>query len=259
MDEYSKDKNIQYQKSKSGFQCLGPCYKPGTVIIHPLALEYVTDNQDPFCPVKEWIHKLPNGSTVTQNTDICHNPTNDKNISKKELEMNMLIPYIDFNCEQFLKIYYNIYSFGDAMNWLEKNEYTPTDNKLRIVDCSFSVYGANIDVIDYRITFFIIDLIKKKWINNLYNKLNKYIGIKDNLIFFIQPNKNKLQSNEYTVQRINFLLTTFATQDEVLKFLEKYFRYRHDIWDTLSSHIEKIREDFGDYIQEKITQTLSKS
>ena len=256
MDEHPKDNNNQYQKSKSGFQCLGPCYKPGTIIIHPLVLEYVTDNEQPFCPVKEWEMITPTGQKHRQNIDGCRNPVAEKNISKKELEMNMLIPYIDFNCEQFLKIYYNIFSFADAMLWLERQNHVPINNKIRIIECCFNVFGSNIDVVDYRISNFIIDLVKSKWIGSIYNSINKYIGVKDNSIYLSKPELNKLQINEYKIQRINYIIETFINDLQIEKFLEKYFKLRKEIWDDINSHLLKIHDDLIDYIIEKINKTL---
>lgn len=259
MDDLGSSNNDKkYPKSNSGFQCIGPCYKPGTIVVHPITLEYITNNDQPFCPVKEWTEVMSSGDKRDRIIDECLNPTHIKNVSKKELEMNMLIPYIDFNCEQFLKIYYNIYSFEDALIWLEKNDFVPVNNKLRIVNCSFSVYGSTLDVADYRVVAFIIDIVKARWINILYNKLNKFISIKDQNIFIADPHSNKLSTTEYTVQRINYILNTFITPDEITKFLEKYIKYRRDTWEEISSHINKLRDDLVEYIQEKMQKTIAK-
>ena len=101
-------KHIKYPKSKSGMQCVGPCYKPNTYIMHPITLEYITDKNNIFCPVQEWHDTSPDGITI-HITDVCAGFTYDKNKdTADDIETNIIVPYIDFNKTHFLKIYYNI-------------------------------------------------------------------------------------------------------------------------------------------------------
>ena len=160
-----KDFNIKkYPKSVNKFQCIGPCYYPRTIAIHPTMLEIIANNDHPFCPVNEWTHTdASTGRTKTSITDKCFNPTDDgDNMENKDLELNILTPYVDFNTEQFLKIYYKIFSFEDALDWCDKYSYLPLDTQIRIIKCSLSQFGKNIDIIDNRFTYILINIIKKK-------------------------------------------------------------------------------------------------
>ena len=72
------------------------------MIVHPTLLEIVTNNDKPFCPVNEFTYEDPaTGRKKTQITDICLNPTENTNISSKDLELNILTPLVDFDVGQF--------------------------------------------------------------------------------------------------------------------------------------------------------------
>ena len=152
----------RYPKSKHNFQCLGPCYYPGTMIVHPTNVELVSNSMEPFCPVEEWEEVDPvTKKNETVLTDTCLNPT-EKTGTSKELELNILVPYIDFNSEHFLKIYYDIFSFEDSINWIDRNKFVPFGTKTRIINSALKVFGDNIDLFDNRFVDFIIEYIKKK-------------------------------------------------------------------------------------------------
>jgi len=64
--------NNEYPKSKHGFQCLGPCNKPSSTIVHPTTLEYIT-HKHPFCPVNEWVSVDPDTGAERNNIlDECN-------------------------------------------------------------------------------------------------------------------------------------------------------------------------------------------
>src|SRR5437899_3161051 len=89
---------FRYPKSKNNFQCIGPCYQPGTWIVHPITLEYVCDKDYAFCPVREFeVVNKDTGKVTVKTTDLCLRPTESKDLSGKEFEMNILTPSIDFN------------------------------------------------------------------------------------------------------------------------------------------------------------------
>lgn len=257
MNNIINEKKINYPKSNTGKQCIGPCYKPNTVIVHPITLEHISQPV-PFCPVNEWTSISDNGTTQQFITDECLNPTNDKKIPAKEEQLNMILPYMDFNKEMFLKTYYEIYSFEDALIWLENHTHVSINNKIRIIDCSLGTYGLLIDFVDYRLVDFLIELIKKKWINHIYNKLYKYINIDNKKIYIINPKNNKLNNNDYIVERMNYIIDTFINNDEIIKFIEKYFKYRKDNWNNIVSHINNIEDELIIYIEQKIIKTLEK-
>ncbi|AYV83579.1 MAG: hypothetical protein Hyperionvirus8_63 [Hyperionvirus sp.] len=248
---------FKYPKSKNNFQCLGPCYQPNTSIVHPLTLEYVTDKTNPFCPVKEWefIDKETGQSTM-RTTDLCYHPTESKDLSGKEFELNILTPNIDFNDEQFLKIFYNIHSFEDAVNWIDGKKYTSILTRGRIMDCAWNAYGKDVNIIDHRVVEFYIELIKKKWMKELYKELNKYVRIEGGQVLLGDPNDNSLTAKDEVVVRTNFLIERFVNHDEIYKFLIKYLKHRKNEWETIVNHSNSIKMDLIKYIENKIKMTI---
>ena len=253
----NNDKNIKYSKSKNNKQCIGPCYKPKTWIIHPITLDYVTDYDDPFCPTNIWKNKLPNGKTEELLTDTCNNPTHINDHFKKDMALNMLIPSIDFNPEEFLKIYYNIFSFEDALNWLDKNSHLTINTKIRIIESAFIAYGKTLDIIDFRLINFISDIIKYKWINHIYGKLNKYINIVDKNIVIVKPQNNKLNIDDHLIVRMNYLIDSLS-ENEIQKFFEKFIKYSIHNINNNELNLNKIKNDLIDYLEQKMLKTLDK-
>lgn len=261
VNEYSSDlsgkTSFKYPKSRNNFQCIGPCYQPNTWIVHPLTLEYITDNINPFCPVKQWDYIDETGKKIPRVTDVCYHPTESKDLSGKEFEMNILTPNIDFNYEQFLKIFYNIHSFEDAIDWIDsKKNNSSLLTRMRIMDCAWHAYGRNVNIIDHRVVEFYIELAKKKWISDIYKKINKYIHIRDSKIMFGNPNDNDLSPNDEIVARTNFLVDRFINNDEMYKFLIRYLKHRKDDWDSIVSHSLHIKDDLIKYIENKINLTI---
>lgn len=246
---------FKYPKSKNNFQCVGPCYQPNTSIVHPLTLEYVTDKYYPFCPVNEWDYTdATSGKTITRTTDICYHPTQSKDLSGKEFEINILTPNIDFNDKQFLKIFYNIHSFEDAINWIDSKKLSPLLTRLRIMECAWNAYGKNVNIIDHRVVDFYIELAKKKWISDIYKKLNKYIHISNDKILFADPKTNDLSPKDNYVARINFLIDRFINNDEIYKFLIKYLANPTDT--MVMNYSTSIKNDLIIYIENKIKLTI---
>lgn len=253
----SESSTGKYPRSKNNFQCLGPCYNPNTSIVHPLTLEYVTDKYYPFCPVREWeFQDRETGKTIVRTTDLCYQPTESKDLSGKEFELNILTPSIDFNEEQFLKIFYNIHSFEDAVNWIDTKKYTPLLTRLRIMDCAWRAYGKEVNIIDHRVVEFYLELIKKKWTRDLYRELNKYVHIRGEKVLLGDPNDNNLGPKEEVVVRTNFLVDRFINHDEIYKFLTRYLKHRKDQWDTILRHSDHMKKDLVKYIENKIQMTV---
>jgi hypothetical protein len=251
----------KYPKSKHNFQCLGPCYHPDTMVVHPTQLEIVTDHIAPFCPVEEWDHgDAKTGQIMKEITDVCFNPTEKKSINNKELELNILTPYIDFNSEQFLKIYYNIFSFEDSIDWIDRNKYVSIRTRMRVINSALKTFGENIDLFDNRFTDFFIEFIKKKEIIKLYNEIHKYIGVNDDskTINLIDQSLNSLNKNDMCVERINYTIKSFLDKDDVTKFLLRYFKHRKSLWNDILVHLDNMCIDFIDYVLNKIIITLQK-
>lgn len=243
----------KYPKSKHNFKCIGPCYQPNTVIVHPLTLEYVTDKYSPFCPVNEWNYVNENGENITKTTDICYHPTKSKDSSGLEFGMNILTPDIDFNDQQFLKIVYNIYSFEDAINWVNTRKYTtPLLTRERIMNATWNSYPNDLNVIDYRLVEFYIELAKRKWMSDIYKKFNKYVHINNSVILLGDPNTNDLNPNDDVIIRTNFLADRFINNVEMYKFLTKFLKHKKGFND------ENIKTNLIKYIGNKIKLTIGK-
>ena len=248
----SFDKN-KYPISRNNQQCLGPCYYANTKAIHPITLNPITYNED-FCPTAEWetIDKTT-GKKEFHFIDKCYKPTDDETSNRKDIEINMLTPYIDFNTEHFLKIYYNIYSFEDGINWIEKNKFTPIVTRIRILNSILKSYGNKIDIIDNRVTDFFIEVIKSQYIKKILLSLSKYINISNNIVELGKTDNNIENDNNI---KINYIIKTFINSDEIHKFIIKYLRYRKDQWKNINNYIENMINDLIEYIINKINLTL---
>ena len=239
----------KYPKSINGNQCIGPCYEAKTLIIHPISLELVTDTNN-FCPINSRLEKNHDARLV----DRCNNPTENKNIESKELELSMLNPYIDFSSIRFLSVYYNIYTFEDALQWLENNIKSPLETKIRIIRNALFAFGSNIEMVDHRLVDFFIILIKKKYINKIYNNVYEYIGIVKNNIVFINPSENNIDKKENFIERINFIVKIFINSDEIHKFLIRYFKFKKDL--LILNYIDDMITEFIQYIISKIKKSI---
>ena len=247
----------KYPKSKNNFQCLGPCYNSGVMVMHPTQLEYVTDYTQPFCPVDLWDKTDPKtGKTTKLVVDTCFNPTEKENISNKELQLNILTPYIDFNSEQFLKIYYNIFSFEDSIEWIDKNNFVPLGTKIRIINASLNTFGETIDLFDNRFTDFFIEYIKKRILKTIYKKVSPNIGIQNDNVLFVKTEDNNLSNTDNYIERTNFLVKIFLNKEETTRFLVKYFKNRKKTWGDTRDHLTKMGNDIAIYIQNKINASI---
>lgn len=62
----------------------------------------------------------------------------DEAFNEKKTELNTT-QNIYFSDEQYLKIFYNIHSFEDALDWINKRKCLPTTCR-RILDCAWKAY-----------------------------------------------------------------------------------------------------------------------
>lgn len=258
----------KYPKSKHNLRCLGPCYPPNTLVVHPITLEYVTDKKNNFCPVPEWLYtEKETGKSFSLVTDICYKPSINKD--DKELEMNIILPFIDFNCEQFLKIYYSIFTFQDVVNWIERNKQQGQFlTRERVMECAFNVFGKDIEYVDDSIVNFYMDVIKVKWLKDIYDAVGKYINIKNEKISLARitkennkdkekdKEKNNDKENEDDVIKMNFLVEKFVNHEKVAKFLNKFLVNEKKNFSKIDSINNEIKTQFIQYIKNKIKNTI---
>lgn len=260
----SKDYVKKFPKSKNNFQCLGPCYPANTLVIHPTYLETVTDKNHAFCNVNEWEYVDPvTGKKKDEITDMCTNPIDARDIKKisKEIESHMLTPFIEFSAEHFLKMYYNIYSFEDSLAWIDSNNSTPLNTRIRIINSSLRVFGKNIEMFDGRFVDFFVELLKKNHMSKIYNSLSPYIDIDmsqgEASIMITEKMSNVTSRDTYSVEKTNYIIKTFLEKNEMTKFLTRYLKHKRDDFSN-PDVLEIMTDDFIEYCIGKISLTLNK-
>lgn len=244
------NENKKYPKSIDGNQCISPCFPVGFLSSHPITLSAITNKEYPYCHIQPIIVDAKLNKKVEYN--ICAKPSSNEEI--KNYNTKLIIPISDMDSGIFLRSFYNIHTFEDGINWIINNDNKPIMTRLRIFDNIF-VYGKDIDIIDIRIITFIIEVIKKLWIKDIYKELYKYISINKKNEIFIEKNDDDI--NENINNKINFIIKKFVNNDEVYKFMSRYIKARYENWNKISSHIINIKNDYIDYIENKIKLTIS--
>jgi len=225
-------------------QCIGPCFPENTVLINPLTL-VMGEADKPSCSVLPW-----NNNGKIEHFDNCDNPIDKKDV--EQISLNYVVPIVHFNCEYFLKTYYDIFSFDETIDWIANNN-DPVNTKLRVMECSWKLYGLKIDIIDEQIIQFYSHVFKKVWINKFYQKLYKYIYVDGKNIYF-KKNNDKINDNK--IERMNFLNEQFNTSDIIYSVLTSYLDINKKNWDKIQNHNEAIKKYYIKYIEEKINELL---
>ena len=236
--------NKKYSKSTSGHQCIGPCVSKNKKIIHPITLETITDKDNSFCPVAgyEVINDKTNKKEIKY-TDKCYGIQTD-NINNNEQIMNVLIPYLDFDVKHFLVMFYNLRSYEEGIAWINDNTSYPINTRERIFNCILISYGNTIDIIDNRTGEFVLELFKKKFIENLYERFKKYVYI-DLLSGSVKIKENTQQDTDDNKKiKLEFMYKNYININEINKYLYKYFRERKKEWANIKNHIESILENY---------------
>ena len=244
----------KYPTSKTGKQCLSPCYEPGTYAIHPVTLQYVIDKDNPFCAIHPYEKWDPiRGQMDIYTHDVCYVPTAKEDIVRKQIEMDILLPIIDFSCSRFLNLYYDSNSFEDIFIWFEKNVDAPYETKMRLIECGWKVYGNNVNVVSDNMVDFYVELIKKNWIKHLYPTIKLYIKIDgDNIYVDKKEDINATHDNKHKIMKINYFIKKFITKNNVYKFLTTYIEHYSSKWNEIESHNQNLRDFFIKYIISKM-------
>ena len=262
MEQY-KNNNNTYPKSTSGKQCVGPCYKKNTKIIHPMYFNIITDTlNNSFCPVAEFTNiNDTTGKIEKYHVDKCIEQTfksSNPNDSNYVTSTDLLYPFVDFNEETFLKLFYKIEKFSDSIQWIEDNKHTPMKSRKRIFDLSINAFGNSFDIMetsDTRIVDFILLMFKTTYLNKIVLELLKYLNI-DNEKKFIEIKKNdKKETDESIIIKTNYINKHIITLENVTNFISKYFRTTHTEL-RMQSHCDNIANKYIIYITENIKKTF---
>ena len=252
--------NKKYPKSLTGKQCLGPCYKKNTKIIHPLYL-FVVSLSKSFCPVAEHVI-IEQNKKVRAHVDECIE-YNESNITN--LNLDILYPNLDFNAANFLNIYYNIKNFGEGIEWITQNTQNTQlsiNTRERIFNLIFEAFNKDIDIVeisDNRITDFINLLIKTKY-NNSLSKLFKYINIDNNFASIHKYSYNirdKTETDETIIIKTNYILKNLITYDNISNFITKNIKSKLDS-SVISSYSEILINKFISFLIDNIKKTFLK-
>lgn len=234
----------EYPTSVNDKKCLGPCEHPNSWIVHPITLKYQTNKHFPFCPTNAW--KDEYGKTLTM--DECTNPTVNKHI-------NIITPKIEFTCDHFLKIYYKIYSFDNALTWLQNNTNTSYYTQSRILNCIIKTYKSHITKSDEFITYY-IKFIKKYYIKDIYKSTNKYISIKDKKIKFKINSQNDRDHQDHKVTKINFIIQKMVTKNNINNFINEYIKKNKNNWGKIQYHNIELKKQLTTFLVNHIKNII---
>jgi bifunctional DNA-binding transcriptional regulator/antitoxin component of YhaV-PrlF toxin-antitoxin module len=247
----NRKRTKKYKKSINNIQCLGPCYKPDTYVVHPVYLEHINKYDDnPFCPTE--YHEVDDAKTGKKKVipyDICANPTDISDISTSE---SIILFQSGFTKDVFLSLYYDINSFEEMVDWLNTNKMALIDTKTRIVNAALNIYDNSIEYFDDVFIKFYIDYMKDKFTKKIYKEIHENIGIKEGDILITKEKDNKLKYDEYTIERINYIVEKFLNIDEVRKFLHKIIKANEINFEDYDDSLIIIANKHVEYIKNTI-------
>lgn len=236
--------NNKFPVSGNNRQCIGPCYKKKHRIIHPVTLKNVTNIYHSFCPTYNWLDKKTNSYV---SIDICSNPIEATNSID-----DILTPNTGFNIPYFLKTYYNIYSFNTGVEWLESHQSTYYFTCMRVLDCLWSYYGpSQINVSDRFVRYYMF-IIKKYWVDVLYNKFKKFIVVDSDVIRFVSTKQHDSIDPSLKISYINFIINYFVSHDIIYSALSNYINLNTPQWNTILYHNHTIQQYIINYFFKKI-------
>jgi len=250
--------NKKYPKSLTGKQCVGPCYKKNTRIIHPLYFHIVSFDKS-FCPVAEHIINHNNNNKKKSHIDECIEYNND-DISN--LHLDILQPNFDFNVPNFLNLYYNIQNFSEGIEWISQNIQVSINTRERIFNLIFEAFNKDIDMFDIsdnRIADFINLLIKTKY-NNLLSKLFIYINIDNNFASIHKYSYNIRdipETDETIIIKTNYIIKNLITYNNISNFITKNIKSKIEL-SVITSYSEILIEKFISFLIDNIKKTFLK-
>jgi hypothetical protein len=205
-----------YPKSKYGKKCLGPCYAPKHVIMHPITLDYVTQ-KTPFCPVVP--QKDKKGREIQVDECIKISEYDDS-------YLHIITPQIEFVPEYFLKEYYGIVGLDETYEYIKSQPKLPLPTIERLINCAWKAFGLKRTLISEIVVKAHMDYIEKIWIDDISIKISTKTSIE----------KSKVKQyiiEKLLVRDIFHHFFSYYTK----KYNEKWKYYQHNV--TLKNEITK--------------------
>jgi hypothetical protein len=249
----------KYPKSASGLQCIAPCYPKNKRSIHPIRMDIITSNEHSYCAVNQFSRYDPEKDIKEELfIDKCYNVQENDKDDKNENILNIIVPFMDFNLKQFLVIFYNIHTYENGIEYINKNITLPNSTLERIYEAMLNVYGSSVDIIDNRTIDFIIKIIKESHINIFYERLKKYLYVDTEKEEIYLKKSSQSDNNEYIIIKTNYIIKSFINPNDVSKFLFKYFKTRRNDFESNDNNIKSLMDDFCTYIINIILASLEK-
>lgn len=231
-------------------QCIGPCYPAGEYITHPVNLNTVhLEEHKPFCPTMPW---KKNENDLLKFVDECLVPDNMNKYTKEEIVLNYVAPTIGYSYKTFLKTFYNIVSFEEAVDYISNNK-SPLYTQLRIMNAAWKSYGINADIINDQLLEFYVNLVKKQWIKYIYSHIAKFIYVDKNQIYI---KENNAPINENKIEKINYFNKKFNNTQIMYSVLSSYLKENKSMWDDIIDYNDNIKKYYVKYVLDKIKNTM---
>ena len=237
-------------KGKHNQPCIGPCLSGKEAIVHPIYLRNIGPFEEPYCSTLEWINE--DGQKLIHDT--CKEPTDITKIDKRDLTISYAIPNFGFDCKEFLKNYYDLYSFESVLEWISQ-DHNSIYTKLRIVNCSWGAFFNGDEIINDQLIEFYIHVIKKIWIKELYSNIFEYISVDKNNIY-IKKNSDKIK--DHKIEKINFIIEKFNNRSFIYNTLKSYIDTNKSRWKNIKNYNNELKQYYIDCVINKIKITLPK-
>ena len=243
----------KYPKSRSGYQCVGPCYPGNTIVLHPSTLQYVDvydQGHGPdkmVCPiVPTWDEKYK----ITRLVDQCKDE-DVANLDWENVGIESFIPQMHFNPENFLRLFYKINTMGEAIEWVQNNRNLPDATILRIIECAIFTFGQEHmnTAMDWLYTQF-----QNVWLPDAYQKsLHKFVKFKDDQVYIAKTSQSP---DDHKDEKINYLKTQVMPMSQFSKIVQHYVEKHREKWDTITSHLTKIRGYVLQHLENRVIKKI---
>jgi hypothetical protein len=222
-----KKNDERYIISKSGKRCITKCHLKGTSVIHPYWLSPVSRYDHDFCLVIPYEDiDTTTGKKIMEFQDGCDQEQNKYYTGSSEMERLLMLQII-FIPNDFLKTFYNINSFNDAIEWSKANTHLPFGTIRRVHNCSWKAFGYKSSEVSYDVVQYYHTLVTNNWINDYIIKIEKDISVKIN-------RDKSFKNNEEFIR--HYILSNILIISNFESILKKYIETYYDTWIDIESH-----------------------